>query len=135
MSGDNNKIENNFIMDNTTFTKLTAIAFFFITYFTCISEIISLDYSSCVYPNTLPIICCQLFSVFMFFVFKVNKRKPIFPILFLLLLSEIKNLMYTAHNLKLLIIYSIILIIAVILLSMYSKFDKTSNNQEIVHKV
>lgn len=124
MSGDNNKIENNFIMDNITFTNLTAIALFAITYFTCISEITSFNSSNFVFHNTLPIIWCQLFSIFLCFVFKANKRKPILPIVFLFILFEIKDSMYTAQNIKLLILYFIILIITTILLFIYSKINK-----------
>lgn len=43
ISGDNTKIENNFIMDSITFKRLTAIALFVITYFSCIPEIASFN--------------------------------------------------------------------------------------------
>lgn len=122
-------------MDNITFTRLTTIALFIITYFSCISEIASFNSANFVFSNTLPIMWCQLFSVFLCFVFRTNNRKPILPIIFLFLLFEIKDLMYTAQNTKLLILYFIIIIITIILLLIYGKIDKKSNKQKIIHKV
>lgn len=116
-------------MDNIILTRFIALSLFVITYFTCSFEILSFNPLNFIFPNTLPITCCQLFSIFMLFLLRKNKRKSIYPLMFLIVLIIIKDLIYQIQDFKILFIYAIVLIITIILLLIYSKIDKDKYSQ------